>query len=419
MKPVFIAASPNAEFDDVLLALKQLMLPWNWFNKSKTRKLEEKVAHYLGVKHVFAFDSARSSFYLLMKAYGIAYGDEVILPSFTCLVIANPVIWCGATPVYVDVDENFNLDLADLKHKLTKNTKAILIQHTFGLPVEIEKVKKIVGDKVKLIEDTAHAFGGVYRGQKIGSIGDAAVITFGIEKVISCVRGGMVAVNDDVIAERIRKEQRKAKRFSLPRLIISLLNPLWWKAITPFYYLGFGKFTLGRMFVLIGHKFNLLGNMIENEEYMSKKPSWLPATLPGALSTLALKQLTKLERYNQHRIRIAEIYARELDLEYPEFSNSKNIFLRFPVLVKDRARVFSLARKNRVVLGDWYREILYSPRANWHYFKYKQGTAPLAEKLSESIINLPTGINVSEQQARSIAALVKPYLIKNGNKAAD
>ena len=143
MRPVFIGASPNTEKDDIKLALKLLVQPWRWREdkENSVNKFEEMVSEYHGGINTVAMDSARSAFYLLLKAYEIGPGDEVILPSFSCLVIANPVIWVGAKPVYVDIDkETFNLSLDDLKKKLTNKTKIILVQHTFGLPVELEKV---------------------------------------------------------------------------------------------------------------------------------------------------------------------------------------------------------------------------------------------------------------------------------------
>ena len=238
MRPVFIGASPNTEKDDIRLALKLLFQPWNWREdkNERVKEFEKAVSEYHGGTNAVAMDSARSAFYLLLKAYGIGPGDEVLLPSFSCLVIANPVIWVGAKPVYVDIDkETFNLSLEDLKKKVSNKTRVILVQHTFGLPVELEKVRDIVGDDVKIVEDIAHSLGGVYKGQKIGTIGDAAVATFGIEKVISSVRGGMVIVKDGEIAQKIRTELESAPHFSFVRIKIALLNPILWSIITPVY----------------------------------------------------------------------------------------------------------------------------------------------------------------------------------------
>lgn len=411
MKPVFIAASPNTEKDDVHLALKLLFRPWNWRsdkNESVT-KFEKQVGKYYGGINVVALDSARSGFYLLLKAYGIGPGDEVILPSFSCLVIANPVIWVGAKPVYVDIDpNNFNIDYKDLREKVTMKTKAVLVQHTFGLPVDMDKVRQIVGPRVKIVEDCAHALGGVYKGKQIGTIGDAAILTFGIEKVISSVRGGMILTKDNEIAEKIRTEQEKLPEFSLIKIKIALLNPILWWLITPVYYWGVGKFTIGRAFSVIAHKLGIMGIMIEAEEYLARKPRWIPARMPAVLGRLGMHQFRKLDRFNEHRREIAGIYSRELGINYSLPENSTHTYLRFSLLLEEDLQQFKkLSKQNHFVVGDWYKTILYAPESSLEKLGYHKGDTPNAEKLSKMIVNLPTGINVSKEAASKIVKLLQ------------
>ena len=416
MKPVFIAASPNTQFDDLILAFNTLISPWSWFNKNKVTRLEEKISKYHNGFGAVAFDSARTSLYFLLQAYGIGEGDEVLLPAFTCLVVANPVLWAGAKPVYVDNGSDFNIDLADLKRKVTPKTKAILLQHTFGKPVAIEQVRQIVGENVKIIEDTAHSLGGEYKGRKIGTLGDAAILTFGIEKMVSSVRGGMALTDDLEVTEKLRIFQQDSKRFSRRRILVSLLNPIFWKLITPVYYLGFGKLTLGRIFAGVAHMFSLLGNMIEKSEYKAVKPKWFPAQLPGALAVLASHQFDKLAGFNEHRRNIAFIYQRKLDLKF-DSHEYKHVYLRFPVLVAEREKLMRRAKKMHVVLGDWYKNILYSPPENLHYFGYKKGSCKLAESQAREIVNLPTGVNVTPVQAEKISDLVLEHI--NANTRTD
>jgi dTDP-4-amino-4,6-dideoxygalactose transaminase len=410
MRPVFIGASPNTEKDDIKLAWKLLFQPWNWKQDKadSVKEFEKIVSEYHDGINAIAMDSARSAFYLLLKAYGIGPGDEVVLPSFSCLVIANPVIWVGAKPVYVDIDKKtFNLELEDLKKKITKNTKAVLVQHTFGLPVELEKVREIVGKDVKIVEDIAHSLGGVYKGQKIGTIGDAAVATFGIEKVISSVRGGMVFVKDDEISEKIRKELESAPQFSLIRIKIALLNPILWSIITPVYYIGIGKATIGRAFSFIAHKLGIMGIMIEKCEYDTQKPSWIPARMPSALARLGMNQFKKLDSFNNHRREIAKIYEQKFGT-FKVDENSKHNYLRYPLLVEpeNRSKIYNDASKKHFVLGNWYKNILYAPDASLEKLGYKKGDTPNAEWVAERIINLPTAVNVTQAQAREVLDLV-------------
>jgi dTDP-4-amino-4,6-dideoxygalactose transaminase len=410
MRPVFIGASPNTEIDDIKLALKLLFQPWNWREDkgNSVDKFEEMVSVYHGGINAVAMDSARSAFYLLLKAYGVGPGDEVILPSFSCLVIANPVIWVGAKPVYVDIDkETFNLSLNDLKTKVSGKTKVILVQHTFGLPVELEKVREIVGNDVKIVEDIAHSLGGMYKGEKIGTIGDASVATFGIEKVISSVRGGMVLVKDDKIAEKIRSELKSAPHFSLVRIKIALLNPILWSIITPVYYIGFGKATIGRAFSFVAHKLGIMGIMIQKCEYDTQKPSWLPARMPSALAKLGMNQFEKIDRFNSHRREIAKIYEEKFGA-FNLDENSKHNYLRYPLLVEPekRASIYTIASKNHFVLGNWYKNILYAPDSSLAKLGYTIGDTPNAEWVAERIINLPTAGNVSTDGAKQLVRIM-------------
>jgi dTDP-4-amino-4,6-dideoxygalactose transaminase len=406
MKPTFIAASPNVQFDDLVLSLNTLVSFWGWYHKQPVAELENLVSDYHGGRSVTAFDSARTAFYFLLKAYGIGPGDEVLVPAFTCLVVVNPIIWLGAKPVYVDNGPDFNIDLEDLERKLTPKTKAVLVQHTFGRPVDVTEVRRITGNNIKIIEDTAHSLGGKFRGEQVGTMGDAAILTFGIEKVISCVRGGMALATDPMIAEKLKEYQAQAKNFSRRRVLVSLLNPVFWYLITPVYYVGIGKFTLGRIFAKLAHVFSLFGNMIEPVEYKAEKPNWFPAKLPGALAVLALHQFKKLDKYNDHRNVIADIYQRHLNIPA---ADAGRVYLRFPLLVDDRVAVMNKAKRKHVVLGDWYKNILYSPESNLHYFGYVKGSCPVAERQAASIINLPTGVNLSPETAEMIANLVKPH----------
>ena len=412
-KPIFIAASPNSERDDVFLAESLSRRPWRWRNPAEVRELEQQVGKFLDHKPAVAFDSARSSLCALLKAYGIGDGDEVIVPGFTCLVVANPIIWTGARPVYVDINaRTFRYNLRDLANKVNNRTKAIVVQHTFGIVDKVTAIRKIVGSKVMIIEDLAHSLGGEFQGKKLGTLGDAAIITFGIEKVLSAVRGGVAVSNDPDIAEKLRLFEQSLPKLSRGRVFKSLMNPIIWFLATPLYYYGIGRLTLGRLLIFFGRLFGILGKVIENEEYETLKPKWLPAQMPGALAELALNQWPKLERFNEHRRQIAAIYSRELQVKYPEEPGNKNVYLRFPVFVKDRKKALDEGKKHRVVLGDWYKTMLYAPESSYKKMYYEKDMAKISEQVTKYIINLPTSINVSEEDAKRIAGFIKKHVIK-------
>lgn len=410
-KPIFIAASPNTEQDDLDLCWKLIKNKQIAEDTANVDALEAKLAKHFA-REVIAFDSARSAFFALLKTFRIGDGAEVLMPAFSCMVVANAAIWAGATPIYVDCDrETFGYDLKDLAKKVSANTKAIMVQHSFGTPEDIDKIREIVGKDVIIIEDLAHALGAELNNKALGTLADAAILTFGIEKVISGVRGGAAVVKDTEIATKLRNFRDALPEFPKNKTNTAIWNPIIWSWINPVYYLGFSKYTLGRLMVWFGHKFNLLGNMIEDCEYDVCQPDWLPAKPSPALSLLALNQLHKLDRFNEHRRKIAKTYETQLGVKIDQLEHAKPVYLRFPILVRNKTQVLQILKDNQIVAGDWYKSILFAPTRSYEKLHYHKGSCPNAEYAAAQIINLPTHIHVETADAERIAQLVKPHLL--------
>src|SRR3989304_10048304 len=161
MRPIAISLSPNTEKDDVLLAVKTLLSPWNWYKSSSVSELETKFASYFGESYkALAVNSGRSAEYLILKTLGVSEGDLVAMQALTCVAVANPIIWNGASPLYIDVDETYNMDPADLEKKINKNVKSIIVQNYFGVPSSISDIKVIAQKfNIPLIEDCAISLG--------------------------------------------------------------------------------------------------------------------------------------------------------------------------------------------------------------------------------------------------------------------
>jgi perosamine synthetase len=163
---------------------------------------EKAFAQRHGVKHALATTSCTTGLHLVLAAMGIGPGDEVLVPAFTWVATANVVLYCGAKPVFVDVDpQTYNIDPADIERRLTPNTKAIIIVHLFGLCVDMDAISKVLPAHVKIIEDGACATGASYKGTAAGGLGDAASFSFHPRKSITTGEGGMVTTNDDALAE--------------------------------------------------------------------------------------------------------------------------------------------------------------------------------------------------------------------------
>jgi dTDP-4-amino-4,6-dideoxygalactose transaminase len=171
----------------------------------KVREFESLFAEIHGVKHAFAVTSATTALHLALVALEVGPGDEVIVPAFTWVATANVVVYCGAKPVFVDVDQStFNLDPEDLRKRISDKTKAIIPVHLFGLCADMDLIKEICGD-IPLVEDAACAAGATYKGKYAGNLGTIGCFSFHPRKSITTGEGGMITTNDDVLADRISK----------------------------------------------------------------------------------------------------------------------------------------------------------------------------------------------------------------------
>ena len=170
------------------------------------RRFEEKFAIRMGRKHGIAVCNGTAALDAAVEALGIGAGDEVILPTFTIISCINQIVRSGATPVLVDSDPGtWNMDVTQIEQKITPCTKAIMVVHIYGLPVDMDPVLDLVRRyNLKLIEDAAEVIGQTYRGRPCGSFGDISTFSFYPNKHITTGEGGMILTDNDDIAETCR-----------------------------------------------------------------------------------------------------------------------------------------------------------------------------------------------------------------------
>ncbi|RLA66999.1 MAG: aminotransferase DegT [Epsilonproteobacteria bacterium] len=168
------------------------------------KRFEREVARYTGVKHSVATSSGTSALEVALHAIGISSGDEVIIPALTNIACAISVIRVGAKPVLVDViPENWGINTKKIEEKITSKTKAIMVVHLFGHPVKMDDIYPLAKKfNLKIVEDCAQAFGALYKGKKVGSLGDIAAFSFYGNKIITTGEGGMVCTSNTDYATR-------------------------------------------------------------------------------------------------------------------------------------------------------------------------------------------------------------------------
>ncbi len=408
IKPISISLSPNTEKDDILLAFRLLFQPWRWKKGKATEALEEAFREYSGARYVFSFNSGRSSLLAILHALGLQKGDEVLLQAFTCNAVPNPVLWAGFKPVYVDCSEDdFNIDIADLKGKITSQSKVVIVQHTFGKPADIDAIAEICQKhNLILVEDCAHALGAKYQERLVGTFGKAAFFSFSRDKVISSVYGGMVVTNDDQLAKNIQTFQQGINHPSLYWIFQQLLHPVLMNWIILPTYEIFGKYLL-----IVFQWLQILSKAVHWKEKRGKMPGYFPRRMPNALAALALHQFRKLERFNKYRKEVAEFYSQALtntsykilDTQYQHDS----MFLRFPVKYLKAHDIIKKAWAHNFLIGDWYTTPIAPHDTKVDTMQYVQGSCPVAERLARTTFNLPTHINVSKLDAQRIVDFLK------------
>ncbi|RKI88679.1 DegT/DnrJ/EryC1/StrS family aminotransferase [Parablautia intestinalis] len=170
------------------------------------KEFEQKMSMLVGRKYGIAVSSGTAALEVAVQALGIGEGDEVIMPAFTIISCAMAVTKVGAVPVLVDSDlTSWNMDVDEIEAKITSKTKAIMMVHLYGLPVEVSKVTELAERyNLKIIEDAAEMHGQTYNGRKCGSFGDISTFSFYSNKHITTGEGGMVVTDDIELAERSR-----------------------------------------------------------------------------------------------------------------------------------------------------------------------------------------------------------------------
>ena len=412
-QPIFTNFAPNQRWQDIKLACKYF-LPWNW-NKlikgKEVKKVEKWFNNFLGNKYSFCFDSGRSSLYLALKSLEVNKGDEVIIPGYTCIVVSNAVKKTGAKPIFVDINQHLNLDPKEIKDKINNNTKAIIAQHTFGKPVQIRKIKQIAEEnELAIIEDCAHSLGGKYKNHKLGNFGDISIFSFGVDKVVSSVRGGLVSTNDKKIANKLEKYQQGLSNISYLNLFKHLIY-------YPIFSIGKKLYhiKLGKIILYLTRKFKIIASIIKTKEKNGGFDKKFPTKLPNSLASLAKKQLNFLNNYTKHRKKIAKIYNKKLPGEIiAQPYNNQRTYLNFPILVKNKDNLLKLAKNKGFLLGkNWSGSNIVPVGSSREEVGYKPGSCPKAEKLSEHIILLPTNINISKKEARDLADFIVKLIKKN------
>ena len=390
---------------DCLVALRYLVDPRRLTRGPAIDVYEREFARRVGVRYGFSFSSGRIGLYGVLRALGIGPGDEVLIQVPTHIVVANAIRFAGARPVYVDCRlDSYNIDLDDAARKITPRTKALLLQHTFGIPVDLDAALALARQhKLEVIEDCVHALGATYKGKPVGSFGRAAFFSTEETKTISSTMGGMLVTDDPDLASWLGTFQAACPWPPAPltrRYLVKLA----------LYYLLLHPSVHGPMRALyerLGER-HPLPRPLGQEEHRGVRPAVYEQRLSNAQAAIALRQLRRLDRNLAHRRQVAGAIDRWLTARGHTTpvapAGSVPAMVRYPLWVEDRAAAVAATRRD-LVLGTWFRSVLEDAASPVHG-DYPAGACPRAEAAARHLINLPTHGRMTVEDAQRVLATV-------------
>lgn len=399
-RPIAISLSPNTDRADVMRAITTLASFLFHTDHDILSTVARMISKRFEGRFVILTTSGRQALYDILTVLNIGKGDEVIMQAFTCIAVAEPVLWVGAKPIYADVAEGvYTIDPADVEKKITPKTKAIIVQHTFGIPAPIEEIMRIAKQhNVPVIEDCAHAYGVLYNEKSLGTFADIAFFSFGRDKSLSSVYGGACVVKSRAHMERLRAIANKRKHAPLSWTAQQLLHPIIFSMAVPLYFVG----GIGKALIVLCQKLGLLSKAVEAIEKQGRKPTHISYQYPAPLASLLYLQLKKIDAMNARRQEIAQQY-------HDAFGGPNGALLRFPMLVQNPGQLHMVARDQHMLLGDWYNAVLVPATSNFAAFRYEFHSCPRAEALAASTINLPTYPSLSDTQVADVIRFIKKY----------
>jgi dTDP-4-amino-4,6-dideoxygalactose transaminase len=322
------------------------------------KELEKAAAEYLGCKYTLGVASGTDALHLALRALGIQEGDEVITTPFTFIATAEAIAYCGATPVFVDVEEDtMNIDPTKIEEKITDKTKAILPVHIFGNPANMDAILDIAKKhSLKVIEDCAQSFGATWNDKQTGSMGDAGCFSFFPSKNLGCYGdGGLISTNcDDTYNE-----------------LIALRNH--------------GMYT----------------------RYYHDKIGY-NSRLDDIQAAILNVKLGHIDRFNSERIRVADGYIKTIGDRVTfqsRTTSGTHIYHQFTFKTDRRDEIMKELSNHEIASAIYYPIPLHLQKA-FADAGFQKGDCPISEALSESVMSLPINPYLEDEEVIVISELI-------------
>jgi dTDP-4-amino-4,6-dideoxygalactose transaminase len=350
----------------------------------------------------FGFWKGRVALYAILKGLGIREGDEVIVPGYTCVMAVNPVVYLGATPVFVDIEPaTYNIDVTQIEEKITPKTKLIIAQHTYGYPADMDAVMDISRRRgLPVVEDCCLAFGSQYDGRTVGTFGVASYFSFQWNKPYTSGLGGMAVVGDADLAGRIEAlcereaVQPSAREVSLLCAQLAVYRTVIYPRTTA---------LAQNMFRFLTRAGLVVGSSSTCEYTPTMEPDFFKP-MSAMQARVGLRQLKKREKISTHRQNMGRVYDELLAAQgwpTPTISEKLDpVLVRYPVRVADKQKALATAARNFVELGSWFECPLHPIETPMEAYGYHTGMCPEADRACREVVNLPLHPRADEATAR-------------------
>lgn len=341
-------------------------------------KLEEKLCEITGAKYAVVCSNGTAALHIACQAAGLQKGDEFITTPITFAASANCGLYCGAVPVFADINERtYNIDTAQVQDKVTEKTKAVVAVDFTGQAVELDALMEICHDKkLVLIEDGAHSIGTKYKGKGIGSIADMTTFSFHPVKTVTGGEGGAVLTNSNEFYEKL-KLFRSHGITREDELMVRTPEGAWY----------YEQVDLGMNYRMTDIQAALISSQLEK------------------LPKFAARRKEIVKRYNEAFANLPEITVQE---EIPESDTVRHLYilrLKPETLQIDRRQFFDAMSAEGIQCNVHYIPVYRHPY--YEALGYKKGLCPKAEKLYAEMMSLPLYYAMSDRDVEDVIAAVK------------
>jgi len=369
------------------------------------REYEEAFQKQVGAVGARAFGLGRQAMVVLLKALEVGAGDRVGVCSFTCLSVPEAVKVCGATPVYLDLDEYLCIEPGQILRQRPGSLKVVILQHTFGVPGRLDELLsacKEIGAKV--IEDCAHSLGCSWKDKPLGSFGEGAIYSFQWGKPYTTGQGGMLTVNSAELLHKVDKQiDEVSQEMSLKDDIVLACQRIVYSKLRALRLDYIARLLYSRL-----RDKGLIKGIVTHDSDFSFYPGYVRFA-GNLMSKAGLRQLRNWPKMQQIRRENTELIKDCLSKAalplWPVPSEAEVTMLRYPVLVSNKDEILTKARKATLDIAGWYLTPVH-PLQNNDLAKvdYQPGSCTRAEEMIKRLIHLPTGLWLNR---RTLKAMVR------------